>query len=125
MLKLKLTLLSTLASAYTPAVSKSVTQTYLSELKEEVKQTGRDLAAVLREELSVISEAVDLDNTETQNGEIRPNSLDTPEQHVPEATAQVSPPSSTVCEPYVQPECNWSPLLAPSERKTLPPFETF
>lgn len=90
-------------------------------MKEEVKQTGRDLAAVLSEELSVISEAVDLDNTETQNGEIRPNTLNTPEQHVPEATAQVSPPSSTVCEP----EFNWSPLLAPSERKTLPPFETF
>lgn len=109
-----------LASAYTPVASKSVTQTYLSELKEIAKLTGRDLAAVLKEELSVISEAVDLETTETQNGGIEPNSLDTPEQHVPETAAQVSPLLSTVREPYVLQEGNWSPPKAPSVRKAQP-----
>lgn len=111
-------LIRTLASAYTPVVSNSVTQTYLWELKELAKLTGWDLATVLKEELSIISEAVDLDSPETQIDEMRPSSPNISEQHVSETTAQVSPLPSTVQEPYVQPECKWSPPLAPSERKT-------
>lgn len=45
-----------LASVYVPVASKTATQTYLSELKDIAEQTGRDFAAVLREELSSISE---------------------------------------------------------------------
>ncbi|KAL0199310.1 hypothetical protein M9458_007850 [Cirrhinus mrigala] len=107
-------LIRTLASAYTPVVSKSVTQTYLSELKELAKLTGRDLTTILKEELSIISEAVDLDNP------MKSNSPNTQEHDITEATAQVSPPSSTVREPFVQPEHNWSPPLVSSERKTQP-----
>ncbi|RXN14872.1 zinc finger CCHC domain-containing 12-like protein [Labeo rohita] len=107
-------LIRTLASAYTPVVSKSVTQTYLSELKELAKLTARDLATILKEELSIISEAVDLDNP------MKSSSPNTQEHNITEATAQVSPPSSTVQEPFVQPERNWSPPLVSSERKTQP-----
>jgi len=49
-------LIRTLASVYIPVASKTATQTYLSELKDIAKLTGKDFAAVLREELSVISE---------------------------------------------------------------------
>jgi len=54
-----------LASVYSPVASKTATQTYLSELKKIAKQTGKDFAAVLREEISIIGEAVDLDDSET------------------------------------------------------------
>jgi len=109
-----------LASAYTPVASKLVTQTYLSELKEIAKLTGRDLAAVLKEELSVISEAVDLETTEAQIGGIEPNPLDTPEQHVPGTAAQISPLLSTVHKPYALQGYSWSPPKAPSEGKAQP-----
>jgi len=60
----------TLASVYTPVASKTATQTYLSVLKNIAKETGKDFAAVLREELSVISETVDLGHSEIQSEDI-------------------------------------------------------
>ncbi len=47
-----------LVSVYTPVASKTATQTYLSELRDIAKLTGKDFAAVLREELSVICDNV-------------------------------------------------------------------
>ena len=40
-----------LSAAYTPPVSKTATQTYLSELKHIAKLAGKDFAEILREEL--------------------------------------------------------------------------
>ena len=78
-----------LDNVYTPVASKTATQTSLSELKDIAKQTGKDFAAVLRKELSVISETVDL---ETQNEDVEQNPPDTPERHDPEKPpAQYSP----------------------------------
>ena len=67
-----------LDSVYTPVASKTATQTYLSELKDIAKQTGKDFAAVLREELSVIGETVD-HHSGTQNEDVEQNPPDTPE----------------------------------------------
>ncbi len=105
-----------LASVYTPEASKTATQTYLSELKDIAKLTGKDFAAVLREELSVISESVDLDQSETQDEDKEQNSPDTPGQYGPENAAQESPLPSTVPEQHVQ--YHWSP--PPSKEKTQP-----
>ncbi len=105
-----------LASVYTPEASKTATQTYLSELKDIAKLTGKDFAAVLREELSVISESVDLDQSETQDEDKEQNSPDTPGQYGPENAAQESPLPSTVPEQHVQ--YHWS--LPPSKEKTQP-----
>ncbi len=105
-----------LASVYTPEASKTATQTYLSELKDIAKLTGKDFAAVLREELSVISESVDLDQSETQDDDKEQNSPDTPGQYGPENAAQESPLPSTVPEQHVQ--YHWSP--PPSKEKTQP-----
>lgn len=98
----------TLASVYTPVASKTATQTYLSKLKEIAKQTGKDLATLLKEELSIISDAVDLENSETQSDDIELNS---PEQHVPQRAAQIS--HSTVPERHVQPGRTQIPPPAP------------
>lgn len=105
-----------LASVYTPVASKTATQTYLSELKDIAKLTGKDFAAVLREELSVISESVDLDQSETQDEDMEQNSPDTPGQYGPENAAQVSPLPSTALEQHVQ--HHWSP--PPSKEMTQP-----
>ncbi len=105
-----------LASVYTPEASKTATQIYLSELKDIAKLTGKDFAAVLREELSVISESVDLDQSETQDEDKEQNSPDTPGQYGPENAAQESPLPSTVPEQHVQ--YHWSP--PPSKEKTQP-----
>lgn len=107
-----------LTSVYTPVASKTATQTYLSELKDIAKQTGKDFAAVLREELSVISETVDLDHSETQSEDVEQNSPDTPEQYGPETAAQVSPLPSTAPEQHVQ--HHWSPPPTSSKEKTQP-----
>lgn len=95
--------IKTLASVYTPVASKIATQTYLSELKEIAKQTGKDFAAVLRQELSLTSEAVDSDNSDTRSEDMVPNSPDIPEQHVSEPAVQVSLLPSTAPEKPVQP----------------------
>lgn len=89
-------------------------------LKDIAKQTGKDFAVVLREELSIISEAVDLDNSKTPSKNVGQNSVDIPEKHVPETAAQVSPLTSTAPEQHVQPECSWSQSIAPSNEKTQP-----
>lgn len=107
-----------LDSVYTPVASKTATQTYLSELKDIAKQTGKDFAAVLREELSVISETVDLDHSETQNEDVEQNPPDTPERHDPENAAQISPLPSTAPEQHDQ--HHWSPPPTPSKEKTQP-----
>ncbi|XP_039660335.1 zinc finger CCHC domain-containing protein 12-like [Perca fluviatilis] len=91
---------------------------YISELKDIAKQTGKDFAAVLREELSVISETVDLDHSETQDEDIEQNSPDTPEQHGPENAAQLSPLPSTALEQHVH--HHWSSPPTPSKEKTQP-----
>ncbi|XP_052441706.1 adenylate cyclase type 1-like [Carassius gibelio] len=83
-----------LASVYTPVASKTATQTYLSELKDIAKHTGKDFTAVLREELSIISESVDLDQSETQDEDIEQNSPDFPGQYGPENAAQHLTPES-------------------------------
>ncbi len=105
-----------LVSVYTPVASKTATQTYLSELRDIAKLTGKDFAAVLREELSVISENVDLDQSETQDEDKEQNSPDTPGQYGPENAAQESPLPSTVPGQHVQ--HHWSP--PPSKEKTQP-----
>lgn len=105
-----------LASVYTPIASKTATQTYLTELKDIAKQTGKDFAAVLREELSLISETVDLDRSETQDEDTEQNSPDTPEQHDPDNAEQVSPLPSVAPEQHVQ--HHWSPPSIPSKEKT-------
>ncbi|XP_059183420.1 uncharacterized protein LOC131962436 [Centropristis striata] len=107
-----------LASVYTPVASKTATQTYLSELKDIAKQTGKDFAAVLREELSVISDTVDLDHPETQHEDMEQNSPDIPEQHGPEAAEQLSPLPSAAPEQHVQ--LHRSPPPTPSKEKTQP-----
>lgn len=107
-----------LASVYTPVASKTATQTYLSELKDIAKQTGKDFAAVLREELTVISETVGLDHSETQDEDMEQNSPDTPEQHGPESAEQVSPLPNVALGQHVQ--HHWSPPLTPSKEKTQP-----
>lgn len=99
-----------LASVYTPVASKTATQTYLSELKDIAKLTGKDFAAVLREELSIISESVDLDQSETQDEDNEQNSPDTPGQYGPENAAQASPQPSTAPEQHVQ--HHWFPPLS-------------
>lgn len=98
--------------------SKTATQTYLTELKDIAKQTGRDFAAVLREELSLISETIDLDHSETQNEDAEQNSPDIPEQRDPEIAAQVSPLPSTAPEQHVQ--YHWSPPLTQPKEETQP-----
>lgn len=105
-----------LASVYTPVASKTATQTYLSELRDIAKLTGKDFAAVLREELSVISESVDLDQSETQDVDKEQNSPDTPGQYGPENAAQESPLPSTVPGQHAQ--HHWSP--PPFKEKTPP-----
>lgn len=105
-----------LASVYTPVASKTATQTYLSELKDIAKLTGKDFAAVLREELSVISESVDLEQSETQDEDMEQNSPDTPGQYGPENAAQVNPLPSTASGQHVQ--HHWSP--PPSKENTQP-----
>ena len=112
-----------LASIYTPVASKPATQTYLSELKDIAKQTGKDFAAVLREELSVISETVNLDHSETQDEDMEQNSPDTPEQHDPENAAQASPLPSKALEQHVQQHL--SPPPTPSKEKDTACSETF
>ncbi|XP_036004458.1 zinc finger CCHC domain-containing protein 12-like [Fundulus heteroclitus] len=107
-----------LANVYTPVASKTATQTYLSELKDIAKLTGKDFAAVLREELSLISETVDLDHSETQDEDTEQSSPDTPEQHAPEYAAQVSPLPSTALQQHVQ--HHRSPPSTPSKGKTQP-----
>ena len=60
-----------LASVYTPAISQSATETYLTELKEIAKLSGKNFAAVLKEELSRITETVseeDLEGEEEDKG---------------------------------------------------------
>nr|XP_055072450.1 zinc finger CCHC domain-containing protein 12-like [Misgurnus anguillicaudatus] len=101
----------TLASVYTPVVSKTATQTYLSELKEIAKQTGKDLATLLKEELSIISNAVDLENPETQSDSME---LKSPEQHLPQRATQVGP-QNTFPEQHVQPGGDWMPPPAPAK----------
>ena len=91
-----------LASVYTPVASKTATPTYLSELNEIAKQTGKDLATLLKEELFIISDAVDLDDLE----------LNSPEQHVPKRPAQVGS-HNTVPERHAQPGRSWTPHSAP------------
>ncbi|KAK0146798.1 Tafazzin [Merluccius polli] len=100
-----------LASVYTPVASKTATQTYLSDLREIAKQTGKDLATLLKEELSIISDAVDLENSETQSDDLELNS---PEQHVPQRAAQVGP-NNTVPERDVQPGRKGTPPPAPAK----------
>lgn len=107
-----------LASVYTPVASQAATQTYLSELKDIAKQTGKDFAAVLREELSVIGDTVDLEHSEIQHEDMEQNSPDTPEQHGLEAAAQVSHLPSAVPEQHVQ--HHWTPSSTPSKEKTQP-----
>ena len=104
-----------LSDVYTPKVSKTATQTYLSELKQIARLAGKDFAAVLREELSVIGEAVHLDDTETHIEDI--HSPDTQETHIPESTEQISSPPSTATEQHVHPDQNWSSPPAPSKEK--------
>lgn len=107
-----------LANVYTPVASKTATQTYLSELKDIAKRTGKDFAAVLREELSLIGETVDLDHSELQDEDAELSSPDTPEQHAPENAAQVGPLPSMAPQQHVQ--HHWSPPLTPSKEKTQP-----
>lgn len=104
--------IKTLASVYTPAVSQSATQMYLTELKEIAKQSGKDFADVLREELSRISETVDQEGPEGQEEDTETN-LDGVQEHSLETVAQVSPQPSTF-----SPQCdNTSEVdLTPSQR---------
>lgn len=110
--------IGTLASVYTPVASKTATQTYLSELKDIAKQTGKDFAAVLREELSIISETVDVGHSETQNEYMEQNPHDTSEQYDPENAEQVSPLPSTLLEQHVQ--HHLTPRPTPYKEKTQP-----
>nr|XP_008283279.1 PREDICTED: uncharacterized protein LOC103359624 [Stegastes partitus] len=106
-----------LSNVYTPVVSKTATQTYLTELRDIAKQTGRDFAAVLKEELSKISEAVDSDDTDVQIEHMEPDLPDAPDLQAP---AQVSPQPSVVPEPMIQPQ-GWSlPLPSASAEKRTP-----
>lgn len=107
-----------LASVYTPVASKTATKTYLTELKDIAKQTGKDFATVLREELSLISETVDLDHSETQDEDTEQNSPDNLEQHDSKSAAQASPLPSTAPEQHIQ--HHWSPSPTPSKEKTQP-----
>ncbi|KAJ8339479.1 hypothetical protein SKAU_G00362650 [Synaphobranchus kaupii] len=109
-----------LTSVYIPVASKTATQTYLSELKDIAKQAGKDFAAVLREELSIISDAVDLHNSETPSEDEERNSPDASEQHVPGTAVQASPLPSTAPEQHVQPESNWFPSPVSSKEKAQP-----
>lgn len=98
-----------LASVYTPEASKTATQTYLSELKEIAKQTGKDLATLLKEELSIISKAVDPENPETQSDNME---LKSPEQHLPQRAVG---PHNTIPEHHVPPGGDWTPPPAPAK----------
>ncbi|XP_032413881.1 uncharacterized protein LOC116719196 [Xiphophorus hellerii] len=95
-----------LANVYTPVASKTATQTYLSELKDIAKQTGKDFAAVLREELSLIGETLDQDHSESQD------------EDAPENAVQVAPLPSIALQQHVQ--HRWSPPTTPSKEKTQP-----
>ncbi len=120
-----------LASVYTPIASKTATQTYLSEVKDIAKQTGKNFAAVLREELSIISETVNLDHSDTQSEDMEQNSPDTPEQPIPETAERVSALPSTASErPASETAAHVSPLpsTAPEQHaqhqeKTQPPLK--
>ncbi|XP_013855936.1 modulator of apoptosis 1, partial [Austrofundulus limnaeus] len=107
-----------LANVYTPVASKTATQTYLSELKDIAKQTGKDFAAVLREELSLISETVDLDHSESQDEDAEQNLPDTPEQNAPENAAHVS--LLPIMAPQQHVQHHWSSPSTPSKEKTQP-----
>lgn len=107
-----------LANVYTPVVSKAATQTYLSELKDIAKQTGKDFAAVLREELSLISETVDLDHSESQDEDKEQNLPDTPEQYAPENAAHVGFLARMAPQQHAQHQC--SPPSTPSKEKIQP-----
>ncbi|XP_037553079.1 uncharacterized protein LOC119429540 [Nematolebias whitei] len=95
-----------LANVYTPVASKTATQTYLSELKDIAKQTGKDFAAVLREELSLISETVDLDHSESQDEDAEQNLPDTPERYAPVTAAHVGLLPRMAPQQYVQHHCS-------------------
>lgn len=104
-----------LTSVYTPVASKTATQTYLTELRDIAKQTGKDFAAVLREELSLISETVNLGRSETQDEDAEQNSPDAPEQH---AQHHRSPPPTPSIE-KTQPALKLSVVNPPDIQKVI------
>ncbi|XP_030581358.1 zinc finger CCHC domain-containing protein 12-like [Archocentrus centrarchus] len=111
-------LIEALPAVYTPVVSKTATQTYLAELRDIAKQTGKDFATVLREELTSIGKAVDSDNTDTQAEHMEPDLPDTPDSHVPVAAVQVSSQPCGAPEQQIQPPgWSWSPPPVPSEKR--------
>ena len=89
-----------LASIYTAAVSQSATQTYLTELKVIAKQSGRDFADVLKQELSRISDTVDQEDSEDQVDDPE-TSVDDVQEHAIEAAAQESPQPSAPLPQHV------------------------
>lgn len=74
-------LVEALSSVYSPVVSKTATQTYLTELRDIAKLTGKDFTDVLREELYSITKAVDTD--EHDNPHYYEDSDKAPDSHTP------------------------------------------
>lgn len=107
-----------LASVYTPAVSQSVTQTYLTELKEIAKLSGKDFSEVLRQELSRISDTVGQDEPENQEEDCE-TSLEG--AYASEAVAQESPQPSAPSPLHLQtPEPSPAPSHQPPKEKPQP-----
>lgn len=113
-------LIKALASVYTPAVSQSATQTYLTELKEIAKQSGKHFADVLRQELFRISETVVQDKKNQE--EDTETSMDDVQENAFEAVAQVSPePSGPPPQHVHTPESDPAPSQRPPPKKKQNP----
>lgn len=100
-----------LASIYTPAVSQSATEVYLTKLKEISKHSGKDFADVLSAELSRISQRVGRDDPESR--EETTDLIDDVQGRASGIPAQVSPRPSALTPQHVHtPE----PDPAPSQQ---------
>lgn len=73
----------TLSTVYSPVVSKTATQTYLTELRDIAKLTGKDFIDVLREELSSITKAADIDRQDGPTDPGESGLVQTPDSYTP------------------------------------------
>lgn len=83
-------LVEALSNVYTPEVTKTATQTYLTELKGIAKRMGKSFFDVLKRELTSISEAADSDSND--QGDCGDSDLpQDPDSHNPSSPSPVQP----------------------------------
>lgn len=114
-------LVEALSSVYSPVVSKTATQTYLTELRDIARLTGKDFADLLRDELSSISQVVNPD--ENDSGD-RQDSPQVPDTNAPLSPLQENPPTLEPVHPLIQAPVENPPRVQVSVKTpTLKPSE--